>query len=369
MDRLEQIIEVAKDLIRFPSTRGRPADREACSAYIEKFLADAGIPFTAWEPGDVRSLTATIGEPGRGPHICLNGHYDVVEAPASGFRPKLDGDRLRGRGSADMKTSLAAMMVLFRELSRGDAPPHVTLMAVGDEETGGEKGTAHILGEGFSCDLAIVGEPTGLALANQAKGFLSIELTARGNSCHSARPWEGDNPFFTFFRQFPAVWEIFGDAEPGAWKTTLTPTVVRAGDSPNRVAQSFSCRVDVRHVPMDEPGDIVERIGAAAPELLVRVAEQGAAFYTDIDNELVRSLRRAASEAMRRDPGTIRKHAASDARHFSERGVPAIVFGPGGEGIHGKDEHVDLRQVKMFYRSIELFFEGLSAAMRIGDIA
>jgi len=362
METLDVISNVAKDLIRFPSTAGRPQAREACMDYIEKFFREAGLYFTIFEPGDVRSMVVTFDKDDASPILCLNGHYDVVEAPQSAFRPRRTGDRLYGRGSADMKTSLAAMMVLMRELAKRPDPPPMALMIGGDEEVGGERGTAHILECGFTCRFALVGEPTGLTVANQAKGILGVELIARGVSCHAARPWEGENAIFNFFRQFPAVWEIFGEPRPGAWMTTMAPTLVRAGDSTNRVPDLLSCRLDIRYVPMDDPDELVEKIRLAVPELEVRAVEKGEAFFTDPEDPFLKALRKAAGEVFRHDPGMIRKHAASDGRHFSSAGIPAAVFGPGGQNIHGSGEFVDLRQVSQFYRTLERL------ADTIGDI-
>ncbi|HUT51781.1 MAG TPA: M20/M25/M40 family metallo-hydrolase [bacterium] len=361
---LNVICKIASDLIKFPSTSSRARPRRACMDYIENFFKDAQVPYTIWEPGDVRSLVVKLG-PGDEPVVCLNGHYDVVEGQASGFRPRREGDRLYGRGAADMKAALAAMMVLVRDLARRPDPPSLALMITGDEETGGERGVGHILKLGFKCRFAVVAEPTGLAVANQSKGVLGLELTARGAAAHSARPWEGDNAIFSFFRQFPAVWEIFGEPEPRAWRTTMVPSVLTAGDAMGRVPERCVCRLDIHYVPMDRPEDLVERIMKAAPELTVKVVEQGAVFYTDPADPYLVRLRQSAAEAMKRDPGLCRKHAATDARHFTEAGIPAAAFGPGGEHIHGSGEWVDLRQVAQFYKVMDKFI-GDAALMSAG---
>lgn len=351
---LNTICKIASDLIAFPSVMSRPRDTRACIDYIENFFRKADMPYTIRESGDVRSLVVKPADD-RDPVLCLNGHYDVVDAPAGAFLPKREGERLYGRGSADMKTSLAAMMVFIRELAKQPDPPPVALMVVGDEEVGGEGGAAHILKSGFGCRFALVGEPTGLAVANQSKGVLGVELVAEGVSSHSARPWEGDNAILGFFRQFSPVREIFGDPEPHAWKTTMAPSVLRAGDSVNRVPDRCTCRLDIRYVPTDRPEELVAKIKKAAPKLKVEVVEDYIAFYSDPNDPYIKLLRHEASKVLKHDPGLIKKHAASDARHFTSAGIPAAVFGPGGEHIHGSGEWVDLGQVKQFYRVLENF--------------
>lgn len=347
------IVRIASDLIKFPTVAGRTRARQNCTSYIENFFRHAGIPVSIWEPGDQRSLLAKLGE--GDPLVTMLGHYDVVDGPPGSFRPRLDGDRLFGRGAADMKTSLAAMMLLLRELAQRPRPPSVALMITGDEETGGERGAGHILKCGFKTRFAVSGEPSGLAVANQAKGLLCVELSARGTASHSARPWQGDNAIFSFFRQFPAVWEIFGDPEPDAWQTTMVPAMIRAGEPGGRVPDLCACRLDIRYVAMDRPDELVERIRRAAPELTVEVVGAGPVFYTDPQDPYLNCLRRAAQEIMRHDPGLTRKHATTDTRHFSGAGIPAAVFGPRGDHIHGAGEWVDLRQVAQFYKTLEKF--------------
>jgi succinyl-diaminopimelate desuccinylase len=110
-------------------------------------------------------------------------------------------------------------------------------------------------------------------------------------------------------------------------------------------------------VPMDRPEELVGRIEASAPELKVRVVEEGKALYTDPQDPYLTCLRRAAQEVNHRDPGLIRKHASSDARHFSALGIPAAVFGPSGGNVHGNNEWVDLRQVTQFHKVLAKFVD------------
>jgi succinyl-diaminopimelate desuccinylase len=112
-------------------------------------------------------------------------------------------------------------------------------------------------------------------------------------------------------------------------------------------------------VPMDEPDDLVAKIEKAAPGLDVKVVDHGISFFTEPDNPYLKSFRETALAALKRDPGSMRKHAASDARHFTEQGIPALVFGPGGANIHGRGEWVDLRQVAQFYKVLEAYADSL----------
>lgn len=329
---LEQIVNLAQELIRFPTLAANPA----------------GLQVREYESAGVKSLLAAFSaDP---PRLCLHGHYDVVEAKESDFEPRREKNVLRGRGAADMKTALAALMVVIAELARTKPRPAVALMVTGDEEVGGTNGAGYILDHGFRCEFALSAEPSGLHIANQAKGVLRLELLARGKSAHAARPWEGDNAILNLFAAFPQVWELFGEPEAEAWKTTLTPSIIQAGDAINRIPDRCALRVDIRHLPAEFPEEIVARIRRAAPDLEVRVLNQSPACYADPETPGILSLRAAAAGVLGHDPGLIKKPAASDARFFVQHGIPAVVFGPSGGNVHGDEEWVDLAEVDLFSR-------------------
>ncbi len=347
---LEQIVKLARELIRFPSLAAKPEARRACADHIEKYLREAGLQVETFDHQGVRSFLIRLSD--RPAWLGLHGHYDVVEAKAEDFTPRRGKGLLYGRGSADMKTALAAMLVLMAEL-RGKNPPAVALLVTGDEEVGGQNGAGHVLESGFRCEFAISAEPSGLMIANQAKGVLRLELVARGRSGHAARPWEGDNAILNMMAAFPQVWELFGEPEPEAWQTTITPSVIQAGDALNRIPDRCALKVDIRHLPHEFPEEIVARIRQAAPALEVNLLNHSPACYADPFGPGPERLAAAAARVLGEEPGFLKKHAASDARFFVTHGIPAVVFGPAGGNVHGDDEWVDLEQVERFYRIIE----------------
>ena len=125
-------------------------------------------------------IKAEVG-PADAPTIVLEGHIDVVPAHAEQFEPRLEGDRLYGRGAYDMKGALAAMMVVTAAMRDQDGV-RVRLGIVGDEESeeGDERGCDHLVDSGFIGDFAITGEPTDLHIGVEAKGVLALRLEVGG---------------------------------------------------------------------------------------------------------------------------------------------------------------------------------------------
>ena len=145
---------------------------------------------------EARGLPVTMAEvgPSDAPTLVMHGHLDVVPAIKDQFTPRIEGDRLLGRGAYDMKGALAVMMLVLRE-ARGQDAVRLRLGIVSDEESEEEedRGSDALVNDGFVGDFAITGEPTNLQVGVQAKGVLAMRLAIGGRSAHGATPWLGDN--------------------------------------------------------------------------------------------------------------------------------------------------------------------------------
>ena len=143
---------------------------------------------------EARGLPVTMAEvgPSDAPTLVMHGHLDVVPAIKDQFTPRIEGDRLMGRGAYDMKGALAVMMLVLRE-ARGQDAVRLRLGIVSDEESEEEedRGSDALVADGFVGDFAITGEPTNLQVGVQAKGVLAMRLAIGGRSAHGATPWLG----------------------------------------------------------------------------------------------------------------------------------------------------------------------------------
>ena len=138
--------------------------------------------------GDRFALTAEVG-PSDGPTLVFHGHYDVVPARAEQFEPRVQGDRLIGRGAYDMKGGLAAMMCALQDL-RGQDDVRVRFVCVPDEESEeiDSRTSDALVKMGHVGDFAITGEPTNLHVGVQAKGVLAMRILVFGTSAHGSTP-------------------------------------------------------------------------------------------------------------------------------------------------------------------------------------
>jgi acetylornithine deacetylase len=188
------LIEALEGLVSTPSVNPSlgPGDGEAEAAELAAtLLGDAGLEVERVEPERGRtSIVGTLRGHDPGPTLMLNGHLDTVPegGMADAFCPRIDGDRLYGRGSYDMKGGVAACIAAARTLARMGAPFAGTLQvsAVADEEHG-SLGTRAVL-EGTSPTAVVVTEPTGLVPCSAHRGFAWIEIRTRGRAAHGSMP-------------------------------------------------------------------------------------------------------------------------------------------------------------------------------------
>ena len=166
---------------------------QAAAAFVYGWLEARDVEVKGETHNGRPVLAATVG-PESGPTVVLHGHLDVVPANPTQYEPRVEGDRLIGRGAYDMKGGLASMMCAVRDLAAQEAVK-VHFVVVCDEESDEQEQRASdfLVQKGYIGDFAITGEPTDLHIGVQAKGVLVLRLHVSGRSAHGSTPWLGDN--------------------------------------------------------------------------------------------------------------------------------------------------------------------------------
>jgi len=343
--------------------------------FVAGWLEGRGADVTRRTYGDREVLMTRAGD---GPvKIVFHGHLDVVPGHADQFVPRIDGDRLFGRGAYDMKGALGAMMLAVCDLAA--RPPDgatVEFVMVPDEERAqpGPNASEMLVADGLRADIVVCGEPTDMLVGVQAKGVMILEVDVEGRAAHGSTPWLGDNAAIRAL-------EVYRRIESLPFTNASTPLFARpsvnlgriaGGDAVNTVPDRCRMHVDIRYLPGQDPDEILRQVrDAGAARVEVAIARPPA--DTDPDHPLVTALIGAASSY---DDCTtsVGRNGASDAVAFLGVGVPAVEFGPRGAGHHGPDEHVDLPSLALYRRTLVDFARAAGAlaplmdAHRAGDI-
>ncbi len=260
-----------------------------------------------------------------------------------------------------MKISALVQAQVFRELA--DTVPYpLALQLVTDEEVGGRNGTLHQINLGVSGEFVVIGESSGLRIVADSKGMITATLRAVGRGGHSAYPWLADNALVKLHRTVGRVLAAYPVPAEEAWRTTVNVARIETpNQARNQIPALAEAWLDLRFPPEDADFN-----GKTAGEITAHLAtfcEPGVTAVVDIadpphhanrERPEVRALRQAAAaQGYRAD--FLRKHGAADGRYYYQRGIDAVIFGIGGDGLHGPDEYADTTTIAPYYQALTDF--------------
>jgi succinyl-diaminopimelate desuccinylase len=341
----------------------------AAAGFIKGWLEAREISVSDHRFGDRFALTAEVGA-SRGPTLVFHGHYDVVPARTEQFEPRVQGDRLIGRGAYDMKGGLAAMMCALQDLSRQDEV-RVRFVCVPDEESEeiDSRTSDELVKLGYTGDFAITGEPTNLHVGVQAKGVLAMRILVFGTSAHGSTPWLGDNAVLKAIEVFRRIESMPFTLESSELfdRPSVNLGRIVGGDAPNKVPEECAMDVDIRYLPEQDPGVLLAQV-RAIPDVHVARTFVWPPAKVSPRNPYVLALCQSASRLTDGESMSVGRDGASDAVAFLKAGVPAVEFGPSGGGHHGPDEWVSIESLARYRRALVDFALSIPARFD-GDAA
>jgi len=349
---------LAERLIRYDTSR--PEELRAAAGFVRGWLESRDIEVRDYEARGLPVLVAEVGagelDP-PGPCVVLHGHLDVVPGRPEQFEPRIEGDRLIGRGAYDMKGGLAAMMCALRDVA-GQRGVRVRFVCVPDEESEeiDERSTDAVVTSGLGGNFAITGEPTNMHIGVQAKGVLAMRIVVHGRSAHSSTPWLGDNAVLKAIDVFRAIESLPFSRESSEMfdRPSINLGRIAGGDVLNKVPDRCEMAVDVRYLPGQDPGEILAQVRAIGAIDVTRTFIHPPVTVPR-SNPFVLALRDAVSRATSGEVMSVGRDGASDAASFIEAGIPAVEFGPKGGGHHGPDEWVSVSSLERYRQALADF--------------
>jgi len=363
-DPVADVVALATRLVRIPSVTNCALERIdevfRCGREIAGWLADSGLEVRFYDHGRYPAVVAGFPGSWLAP-ITLCGHFDVVEPQPDDrqFEVRVEGDRLWGRGAADMKTVVATYMVWMRNALRRGAPyPPLNLLLVGNEENGEVEayGTPHVLADlerekGWRPELMIVGERTGErgtelfgTVCPSSRGYARIRFTAFGPQGHTGtgalpgdlldRLIEARSILTTIFQRHLTMASLDG------WESTARFPFLSVGEAGvyNITAGHGVLGVELRPIPEDDLAACVQEIRevCTAMGLEVAVEMMEAGVTCPADNPHLVSLLASVEKTSGSAPAIARKRPGSSARFAP--GGNAVVWGESGHGPHSPEE-------------------------------
>jgi succinyl-diaminopimelate desuccinylase len=368
------LVAFTQELVRIESVNDPERGRSEAPAaeLVERQMRAFGWEPAVEEVAPGRPNVVAVVEGGApGPTLLFEGHTDVVTAGArelwsvDPFGGEIRDGRLYGRGAADMKAGVAAMLFAAAAVERsGPFPGRIVVAALADEEgmmLGAKRFCTGATAAGV--DAAIVCEPEGWEVCTAQKGALRLRLDARGKMAHGAMPQHGVNPapalaaFVEAVRAHERRLQAACGEHPTLGAVYLTPTVIRAGDELqlNVIPELAWLAVDVRTIPGVDHADLVARLRADAARietetgvrLELSVVDDRPSTETAADEAVVQAVVAAHRARFGEDPALGGVPGATDGTIlWRDLGIPVVVYGPGGKWIaHQVDEYVEVDEI------------------------
>lgn len=373
---MSSTLQLARDLI---GRRSVTPEDAGCQALMAERLAAIGFHIEQMPFGEVSNLWARRGT--TGPLLCLAGHTDVVPSgpldqwTSDPFTPTIRDGRLYGRGAADMKGSLAAMVTAVESFV-AEHPDHrgsIAFLITSDEEGPSVNGTVKVIerlqARGERIDYALVGEPScrerlGDTIKNGRRGSLSGRLTVHGKQGHVAYPQLAKNPFHASTQALSAlcteVWDAGNEHFPPTSFQIANLNMGTGAENviPGRLEAQFNLRFSTELTPETIKARITEILDAGGFDYEIAWRLSGNPFLTPA-GELVEAARAAILDITGVQTELSTSGGTSDGRFIAPTGAQVLELGPLNASIHQIDECVDIEELEQLSRIYAKIFGNL----------
>ncbi|MDD5698422.1 MAG: ArgE/DapE family deacylase [Victivallaceae bacterium] len=377
--------------------QGKMGKEKNIQAFLADRLRQLGCEVDYFEPDEARlekyadfnpghdyknrpNVVGTLRGSGGGRSLILNGHVDTVdigdpkEWRHDPFAGEIDGDLIYGRGTADMKAGVAAMITAVQCLREAEIKlkGDVIIQCVVDEEGGGN-GTLACVDRGYRADAAIITEPTSLKILTCHRGAMHLTVRTFGRATHASMKWDGVNAIEKMTKIMAALSELEKDwlarkRHPLLPSPTIMFGEIRGGVGASIVPAECESKIDVKYLPYENPGTVREEV----ENCINRVGDE---WLRENPPEINWTLNTSPYETDSRHPivGEISEKSleingkveigglpsGADARIINNIGkIPTVIFGPGNlKQAHSADEWVSLSE---YQKSVEILAQTIA---------
>ncbi|POR38773.1 Acetylornithine deacetylase [Tolypocladium paradoxum] len=346
-----------------------PGETEV-ARYIAAWLEHRDIE-THWiEPTKGRpSVVGVVRGSGGGKSLMFNGHIDTVttlgydDDPLSG---QVRDGRVYGRGSGDMKSGVAAALVALAGAKSQKLRGDVIFTGVADEEAM-SIGTEQVLDAGWRADGAVVTEPTGEAIVHVHKGFVWLEVEIHGVAAHGSLPGAGIDAI-TRAGYFLVELDQHSERLRQGWDNprmapTVHASIIKGGEEPSSYPGLCTIVLERRTVGGETP----ETVSKEVQDMLDRLAKSVKDFKSDLrvmfdrppfsiepEHPFAALVGDVVGESLGGRAEFIKEPFWTDCALLAAKDIPVLLWGPKGDGLHGKEEWADVASIQRVAKTLGL---------------
>lgn len=367
-------VELTQTLVKInsanPSLGSIPGPGEtAIARYITSWMEYRDIE-THWiEPTPGRpSVVGIVRGSGGGKSLMLNGHIDTVTLvgyegdPLSG---NIQDGKLYGRGAADMKCGVAAAMVTLANAKKQGLRGDVIFTGVADEEFE-SIGTQQVLEAGWTADGAVISEPSNLDILYAHKGFIWFEVDIHGLAAHGSRYDLGIDAICKagYFlveldKHASRLTEQVGDAVLGPG--SIHASIIKGGEEVSSYPSLVQIQIERRTVNGETPETVRKELEEILDGLVKKVPNfkydlrttfHRSSFKAALDHPFTQLVRTHITNTLGKGPVISGTPHWTDCALLADAGIPTLLWGPKGEGLHGKLEYADVESIEQVAKTL-----------------
>lgn len=278
-------------------------------------------------------------------------HVDIV--PIENYKIIEDEENIYGRGTIDMKGSVASCLYLMNHLHTNKK---IALFITSDEEIDGN--CCVELLKIYNSKFAIV--PDGgnnFDLIVEEKGALQLKVVAKGISAHASQPFNGSNAIAKIINLYNKLLKKYPlPKDSSEYKTTINLSKIIGGTQINCVSDYAEAYFDIRHISTDSTESIIKYM-SKFKDIDYEILLDGKVFKTDLDNVLIKKYISACETVLNKKIKYSGCESTSDAIYFYEKGIPTIIMNPIGYYPHNPKEYVNKNSLIILYKIYAKFID------------
>lgn len=330
---LQEIIDILKKLLSFKTIEGNDKEFKELFNYIKSIMPKSlFINEYTFNNHEAMVISNTLDT---NLDLVFCTHIDVVPATCYSFTE--DENIIKGRGTFDMKGSVAVALKIFLDLN---TKKKVGLFITADEEITGY--SAMQLLSIYNTKFAIV--PDGgknLQIVKEEKGQLQLKVTCKTKSAHASQPYNGVNAIVKLYDIYEKL--ILKYPLPISrddYRTSVNLSTISGGNALNSVPEEATMCLDIRHTFKDSKDEIMKYIKSISDDAEIQIIHAGSLFKTDLENHYVKKYLKISKSILGKDVEKVATEATSDAIYFSQKNIPTILTNPVGDYAHCPNEFI-----------------------------
>ena len=345
----EEIINTLKELLKFKTQKEKKQEFDKLFNYIKEKYKDLYI--SEYEFNKNKSLVLSNTND-KNLDIIFCTHIDVVYA--ENYNYKEDNINIYGRGTIDMKGSVAVCLNILKNIKTSNK---IALFITSDEEIDGS--CAYELSKIYNSKICIVPDGgSNFDLIIEEKGLIQLKLTSKTQSAHSSQLFNGENAITKLMDVYSKIIKKYPNPKSSKeYKTSINLSKLNGGLENNQVPNFATMVLDIRNVIKDSQEDIINFIKNIDKDVSVEIIMIGNNFKSDINNSLIKKYIACSEKVLKRKIKQIGCESTSDAIFFQSKGIPTVIMNPKGYYAHSNKEYVNKNSLLKLYKIYKKFIE------------